>query len=353
MTKKNQDVISLKYAPKKKQNLKMGKFIQPFLSQKAMDIFLSCSTFNQFITTLDKEKSKLIKSDSCKNRFCPICSWRKARKDAFTLSVIMSAIMEEKRYEYLFLTLTTPNVSAEDLSVEIDLFNHAFRKLFKRQKVIGAIHGYVRKLEITYDKHEFITKEMYKKRKAYYDKRGLKSGSNNPNFNTYNPHFHVILAVNKSYFDDSKKYISQEEWLNLWRESTGKTGIKADGTDEITQLYIKKVKGIKTDNAISEVSKYSAKDFEMTESQDVFNVFYNALKGRQLITFNGVFKDYRKKFENGELDRYKEKDKNDYALMLLAAWNRKDMKYEKIYREMDEAEKAKFKSIYQDEKEID
>jgi len=159
--------------------------------------------------------------------------------------------------------------------------------------------------------------------------------------------------VNKSYFDDSKKYISQEEWLNLWRESTGKTGIKEDGTDEITQLYIKKVKGLKTDNAISEIAKYSAKDFEMTESQGVFNVFYNALKGRQLITFNGVFKDFRKKFENGELDQYKEKDKNDYALMLLAAWNRKDMKYEKIYRELDVAEKAKFKSIYQDEKDID
>lgn len=353
MAVKNQDVISQKYTPKKNQNLKMSNLIQPFLSEKAFSIFKTCSTFNQFISTKDKDTLKLIRSDSCKNRFCPICSWRKARKDAFMLSIIMEAVSDDLGYNYLFLTLTTPNVTSDNLQAEIDLFNHAFSKLFRRKKVIGAINGYVRKLEITYDRHEFISKEMYKQRKNYYYSRGLKAGSKNPNFDTYNPHFHVILAVDRSYFNDSRKYISQEEWLNLWRECTGKTGITERGTDEITQLYIKKVKGIKTDNAISEIAKYSAKDFEMTESQEVFNIFYKALKGRQLLTFNGVFKDYRKKFELGLLDKYKEKDKNDYTLMLLSSWNHKDLKYEKLYREMDAEEREYFNNMYQDEQEID
>lgn len=353
MNNKNQDVISQKYTPKKKQNLKMAGLIEPYLSDKAFSIFKSCSTFNQFISTADKEKIKLIRSDSCKNRFCPICSWRKARKDAFMLSIIMQAISTEKQYQFLFLTLTTPNVSAADLSAEIDLFNNAFRKLFKRKKVTNAINGYVRKLEITYDRHEYISKEMYKQRKNYYDSRNLKAGSKNPNYDTYNPHFHVIMAVDKSYFTQTKKYLSQEEWLNLWRQCTGKTGYTDRGTDEITQLYIKKVKGIKTDNAISEIAKYSAKDFEMTESQDVFNIFYKAMKGRQLLTFNGVFKEYRKKYEMGLLDEYKEKDKNIYTLMLLSMWNRKSLKYEKAYHEMTPEEREHFNNLYQDEKEID
>ena len=73
--------------------------------------------------------------------------------------------------------------------------------------------GYVRKLEITYNKER----------------------------NDYNPHFHVVIAVNKSYFTDKDYYISQSEWLENWRQVTGLTGITENGHDEITQLSIKKL----------------------------------------------------------------------------------------------------------------
>lgn len=59
-------------------------------------------------------------------------------------------------------------------------------------------------------------------------------------------------------------------------------------------MDIRKVKGFQQEKAVQEVAKYSAKDFELTESQEVFDTFYHAMKGRQLITFNGVFKEYKK-----------------------------------------------------------
>ncbi|GAB5774169.1 hypothetical protein JMUB7520_27310 [Staphylococcus aureus] len=45
-----------------------------------------------FVADRTIEKQKLHKSNLCKNRFCPVCSWRKARKDALGLSLMMQYI---------------------------------------------------------------------------------------------------------------------------------------------------------------------------------------------------------------------------------------------------------------------
>lgn len=313
MNKKNQDLINGTYKLKKQTQNKVVEFAEKHVSSKTLANIQQCGTFLKFIATFDKEKKKLIHADFCKNRFCPVCAWRKARKDSSMLSVLLKAISVEKNYEFLFLTLTTPNVVADELKAEIDRFNNALKKLFKRKKVVAAVKGYVRKLEITY----------------------------NSKRDDYNPHFHVLLAVEKSYFNNSKKYIPHSEWLELWRDVTG--------LPEITQVNVKKVKGSNKEKAVKEVSKYSTKDFELIESQEVFDVFYKAMKGRQLITFNGVFKEYKKKFDNKELEKYKEKDKNEYYWYLTATWSKSEMKYGIEYRALTENEKKFFNEEFEKE----
>ena len=269
---------------------------------------------------------KVHRSNSCGNRFCPLCTWNKAKKDAIMLAVLMQAIREQEEQEFIFLTLTAPNIKGEHLKSEIDRFNHAFNKLFKRKNVISVINGYVRKLEVTYNQERFITKQMYKRAKNYYDKRNLKEGDNNPNYDTYHPHFHVILSVNKSYFTDTKVYINQSKWLEMWRDCMN--------DESITQVDIRKVRSSEKSEygAVLEVAKYSAKSNELYASQSVFEIFYRALKGRQLLTFNGLFKDYVKKYKNGELDKYKKQDENEYTHLLTSVW--KTSKYENMLREL-------------------
>ncbi|HAQ7356726.1 TPA: protein rep, partial [Enterococcus faecium] len=255
MKKKKQDLINGTFREKKKNLKKVVAFSDNRISPRMRELMTGCGSYLEFIATIDKEKKKLVQAHFCKNRFCPLCAWRKARKDSMMLSIMMQAIVEEKQYQFIFMTLTTPNVKADKLNEEIDLFNHALSKMFRRKRVTNVIKGYVRKLEITYNKKR----------------------------DDYNPHFHLILAVPKHYFTVKKYYIKQSEWLDLWRDVTGKTGINPDGTDEITQLDVRKVKGFQQEKAVQEVAKYSAKDFEMTESQEVFDTFYHAMKGRQLI----------------------------------------------------------------------
>lgn len=183
---------------------------------------------------ITKEIMKVHKADFCKNRFCPMCAWRKANKDALAISVMMEYIVDEEDKDFLFLTLTAPTVPADQLEDEIKKFNVSFKKMFERKELKSIVKGYIRKLEVTYDGDEFITKDMYKKRLSYYDKRGLKFGDDNPNFNKYHPHFHVLIAVNKSYFTDKNYYLSRDRWLELWQEATGDYSI--------TQVDIRKFK---------------------------------------------------------------------------------------------------------------
>ncbi|MDZ5149319.1 replication protein, partial [Clostridium perfringens] len=219
---------------------------------------------------MELENIKLHKSNFCGNRFCPMCSWRTALKDSLEISILMEHLRKEENKEFIFLTLTTPNVTKEELEPSIREYNRAFKKLMERKEIKTIAKGYTRKLEVTYQSQQFITKELWKRKKSYYVGKGLKIGDEEPNFNTYNPHFHVVIAVNKSYFKKSNLYITQERWLELWRS--------AMGDDRITQVDVRKAKA-NDYKEIYEIAKYSAKDSDYLINRDVFKTFYTALKG--------------------------------------------------------------------------
>ncbi|RIN66384.1 protein rep [Staphylococcus simulans] len=271
-----------KYTEKKQRNQVFQKFIERHVREGQMYLIKDCNTFLSFVADKTLEKKKLYKSNLCKNRFCPVCAWRKARKDALGLSLMMQYIKQEEQKEFLFLTLTTPNVKSDDLESEIKHYNQSFRRLSNRKKFKSIAKGYVRKLEVTYNKKR----------------------------DDYNPHFHVLIAVNKSYFTDKRYYISQKEWLNLWRDVTG--------NDEITQVHVQKIKQ-NNNKELYEMAKYSGKDSDYLINQKVFDTFYKSLKGKQILVYSGLFKEARKKLKNGDLDYLKEVDPTEYIYQIFGS----------------------------------
>lgn len=276
-----------KFTEKKKKNQVLARFIEKFVSESSLASIKDCNTFMMMVADETLEKKKQHKGNTCKNRFCPVCAWKKSRKDALALAVQMTYIQEEYQKEFIFLTLTTPNVKADELSEEIKEYNQSFQKLMQRKEVKQVVKGYVRKLEITYNEER----------------------------EDYNPHFHVLIAVNKSYFNDRKQYISHERWLKLWQEVTKNPAI--------TNVHIKKVRS-NNKKEIAEVSKYSVKDSEYLLSQEVFDAFYKALKGKQLIVYSGLFKEAMALFKDGKLDKYKEQDPTEYIYAILYGWGLSD-----------------------------
>lgn len=302
------------YKQKKMKNQDLIKFIINHVSDSNLENIWNCGTFLNFFATKDLEKKKINKSNFCKNRFCPMCSWRQAKKDALKISILLKYLQAELGYEFIFLTLTAPNVKGSDLSDEIKKYNENFKKLTKRKEVLKITKGYVRKLEVTYNQER----------------------------DDYHPHFHVMIAVNKSYFK-KKDYINKKKWLELWQE------VMQDNS--ITQVDIRRMNTEDT-KSICEIAKYGAKDADYMVSQEVFDTFYKALKSKQLITYSGAFKEALKLFNNGDLDKYKELDLNEYVYELCYQWGNKEYALMEK-RELTEDERRKINRALIEEIEVE
>ena len=316
---KRQDIM-VKHTKKKRKNGVLAYFMEKLVSERTVSentlkLIKECNTFMMMVADESLEKKKQHKGNSCKNRFCPICAWKKARKDALALSVMMAYLKQEEKKEFIFLTLTAPNVPAEELNDEIKHYNQSFQRLMQRKEVKTVVKGYARKLEITYNEER----------------------------DDYHPHFHVLIAVNKSYFTDTKQYISRDRWLELWQQVTK--------NPSITQVDVRKVRNGR-DDKVYEIAKYSAKDSDYLQNQKVFEVFYKALKGKRLIVFSGLFKEAMTKFKNGELDGYKEKDVTKYVYAIMYNWG--DKKYLELEKRLLTDEELKeINGQLIDEKDVD
>lgn len=272
-----------KYNQKKSKNQEVITYIVKHVSANSLENIKTCGDWLQMVTDKTMEHQKLNSANFCKNRFCPMCSWRMARKEALKISVLMKYIKDKHDKEFIFLTLTTPNVEGDKLNEEINKYNHSFQKLMQRKEVKNIAKGYIRKLEVTYNKDR----------------------------NDYHPHFHVMIAVNKSYFTDTKQYISQSRWLEIWQQTTG--------DPSITQVNVKKIR-TNDNKEVAEIAKYGAKDADYLVSQEVFDIFYTALKGKRILVYSGLFKDVNSLFKNKKLNDYLEIDQNEYIYSILYQW---------------------------------
>lgn len=213
-----------------------------------------------------------------------MCSWRRELKIFAQTSKVMDKALELKDYRFIFLTLTCKNVEGIELSSTLDILFHSFDKMFRRAIVKKSIKGWFRALEVTHNLDE--TSEFY---------------------DTYHPHFHIILMVNKSYFNMPELYISQEKWTSLWQES-----LQADYTPRVDIRAFKVGTKKQVSKSLAETAKYTVKDNdyilenneEMTDSAVM--VLDKALSNRRLIAFGGELKKIHKELnlddaENGDL----------------------------------------------------
>ena len=257
-----------------------------------------CGSFLEFKRS--DEGLKLHRAVFCKVRLCPMCAWRRSLKIFGQVSKVMNHVMQNKEYRFLFLTLTCRNVYGEDLADQLDLMFKAYKRLMERKSVKSFVNGWFRALEVTHDTEQFISSKRYKKNPKYYNSRGLKVGDRNPNFDTYHPHFHVVIGVNKSYFTNPKVYLKQEEWTKLWKDS-----LKVDYVPLVDVRAFRVGSKLAVSKSVAETAKYTVKsndfiirdsegqiDEELTDSA-VF-VLDSALAHRRLLAFGGEFKDVHK-----------------------------------------------------------
>lgn len=233
---------------------------------KKHDKVHSCADYLEF-GVMESGKSKLINANFCKDKFCPMCSWRRSKK---VYSQVHSCVDYMKNnYQFLLLTLTVPNVKASQLSDTITHLNYSFNKMVNYPQFQRIYRGCVKVLEVTYNRER----------------------------DDFHPHFHILLAVSANYFR-SDDYLKQFDFLYMWR--------KATKDNRINQVDIRKVhynprrpELSDISAAVAEVAKYAVKpsDYIFPDNQVLTDsVLYTlslSLRNRRLVSFRGVFKEVR------------------------------------------------------------
>lgn len=174
----------------------------------------------------------------CKDRLCPVCSWRRAK----ALSRRLKDIVSDNSGRYVLLTLTVKNCDWSKLKTTIKNMLCAWGKLSRRARFKRAFSGWVRTLEITRGKD------------------GLA-----------HPHLHILLQTTEGYFSKTGSlWIPQDEWAILWA--------RALGVDYRPVVDVRAVKDV--GGAIREVTKYIAKDAQVSGlSDDDFLAYAEAVAG--------------------------------------------------------------------------
>lgn len=238
---------------------------------------LHCGDFLNFAHEINElgeisEKGKLHFANFCKDRLCPMCSWRRSYKIFGQVSQIMEVI--GTKYKFLFLTLTVPNVSRSELNSEIDHLMSSWNRFTGYKDIKIILKGYFRALEITYNKET----------------------------NTFHPHFHVVLAVPLSYGKKNDLYLKRDEFLSLWQRATRDKSITQVDIRVCKDKYsVDELKAqSRLSSAVAEVAKYAVKssDYLLEDEQltdELVYTFSNALNHRRLTQFGGIFKEVFKK----------------------------------------------------------
>lgn len=217
----------------------------------------SCADVLTFVQALTGGKRILKSANFCRVRLCPVCTWRRSLKVYAQMDRIIGAVKEPM--SYVFLTLTVRNCVGADLSATLDKLISAYKLMTLYVDFKAAVKGWYRGVEVTHNLTE----------------------------DTYHPHMHVLIAVNPSYFTDTKIYLSHKRWTAMWQ--------KALKVDYVPIVNVKRCHG-NTASAIAEVAKYPLKDGDYLVPDDwdltldTVQLLDKALANRRFIAFGGLFK---------------------------------------------------------------
>lgn len=275
------------------------------ITENRIDRVKSCSNYFTAVADRTLQKSKIVKAIRCRDKFCPVCQKIKSTKNALAIEAMYNYLKDTTKLNYLFITLTAPNIKGNELNKELLSYSKSFERMLKTKKLLKINKGYIAKLEITYNFEE----------------------------DTYHPHYHILMAVPNRYFKNSDLYIKQDEWLEIWQ--------KAKRDKSITQVDVRKVQNKNIDGISSEVlelAKYMAKSADYFNSLDVFETYYNETHKKRFMRYGGLFKESLKEFKKGNLNKYINANAIDWYFIIKYSYRSEGYEKQSI-RNLTEDEK--------------
>lgn len=269
------------YDLKKQNNLKLAARYQ-MLSKKSTELSTNdyyarkyerleqCSTYLEFQREKSSGKYKLINTNLCRVRLCPLCAYKRSLSVYHNTADIIKYINEKYRTsKYLFLTLTIKNVSGSQLSNAIDKLTRGWQNMSKQKRIKNIVLGTVRSIEITYNKRS----------------------------NTYHPHLHVLIHTTADVYA-GRNYISQAEFSDRWRSAAG---IDYQPVVDVRRLRYN------SGREVAEIAKYSVKPLEWDKcAESVIITLDDVLHKRHLLSLSGTMREAKRELKIADIEEKKE-----------------------------------------------
>lgn len=242
------------------------------------------------------DKLQLVGASFCRQRICPMCQWRKAERQ-FSNCVQIADYLSKQDYRFLHVVLTCKNCNGgKELTDTVQMLYRSFALLMKRERPKRAFKGVLRTLEVSYN----------------YDTR------------QFHPHLHCLVAVKKSYFNDSRSYISYDLLTEMWTQCL-KQAVPA----------MCSIGTVKNNLGFAEVSKYCLKPLKLNEIYEDDNLYILAelhatLKGARFVQYYGVIKEARKALKIKDEDELDENGELDNKENIVYHYNHTRSRYEQI-----------------------
>lgn len=207
----------------------------------------------------------------CRQRVCPMCQFRKSEKMFAQMLQVVQVL--EKEYRFVHLVLTIPNASdGSELIAGIKVLYKAYNMMMHRKAFSNAFKGALRCLEVSYN----------------YEN------------DTFHPHLHCLLVVNKSYFTNSKVYLSRDKIMQEWTKAVQKSMVGIRYTEYIQrdcayQVFVRACKHGDYEG-VAEVCKYCLKPLQLDDNTKAEQnkrfllTVWHTLKSMRFVQKYGVIK---------------------------------------------------------------
>lgn len=237
-----------------------------------------------------KGTKKLHQAFFSKHKLDPLSAHRKGLILFAQTNKVVDLILERQPgTRFIFLTLTTRNVKADDvlsapevINAELDRYYTGFRRIFGTGKEVikeardfnKQVEGTIKYVELSFNDEE----------------------------DSYHVHAHILLAVKPSYFAP-QHYLTQDKLRELW--------MKAADLDYEPFVNVQAVHGYgnQLKKTIAEISKYPLKpasvlNLPKEKGAEVVGNIQLGLFNRRLVTFTGIFRQIRRELKLQDIEAH-------------------------------------------------
>lgn len=208
-------------------------------------------------------KYEITKAKLCRDRLCPVCSWRLAIKRFSDMSTVCSALLKDyPENQWSFLTVTVQNCPPARLGATLSEMSAAYNRMRQRKVFKNSIAGWARTVEVTF----------------------------NADDKTMHPHFHVLIMWQPGVDVLHEGAVLLNHWIASVRDLV--VSYKGQNIEDVTGKQ-EKYEGVDLTAAVLETFKYTQKASEVLDMPiSIFRDFVKNMQGKRAVAFGGLVKEY-------------------------------------------------------------